>query len=280
MWKDYEEAVFREFKRVLHFKNVVIKKNIYVVGKDSGVKRQIDVCLEYMKDGQLDLTTVVECKYYSTKVNVKVVDSFIGFLEDIGADNGIIVTEKGFSKAAIERAHKGKNDIEVDILNMGELSQFQREAAFPYSGDYCLALSTPFGWIIDGMMRGFAPAIMYRRGISFEEATGKEKEWLYLQFWPKESEVATLDSLIEAQNKSLKDKDDRAEIQMTEVNGLPVRIAVLPSYPTPEVTVYREFDSFISFVVLFCPELFVDRDTKKVASMLKEAIPIHLKQER
>lgn len=77
--------------------------------------------------------------------------------------------------------HKGKNDIEVDIVSLGELRQFQAEGSIVCGGRNALAVSAPFGWIIDGTRRGFAPAVLYRRGIAFEDVTEKEKEWKGLQ---------------------------------------------------------------------------------------------------
>lgn len=277
-WKDYEEAVYEECQRVYHLRKAEIIKNTHIVGKESGVKRQIDVLIKLLNDDVVISTLIVECKHYGTKINVKIVDSFIGFLEDVGADKGIIVSEKGFSKAAIDRAHKGKDDIEVDILSLGEFQQFQSQGAFPYAGDSMLALSAPFGWIIDGTRRGFTPAVLYRRGFSFEEAAGKDKEWMYVQFWSKKSEIDTLENLIGFQNEYLKNHDEKAEINVFEKDGLTVLQAFLPTYPTPVITVFREFDWFIAFVVLYCPDCYIDRDTKKAVEMLNEAIPIHVEQ--
>lgn len=279
-WKEYETAVYEECQRVYYFRDAEIIKDTHIVGKYSGVKRQIDVLVKLLKDDVVTSTIIVECKYYGTKIDVKRVDSFIGCIEDVGADKGIIVSEKGFTKAAISRAHKGKDDIEVEIVSLGDLQRFQFQCAFPYAGDCALTLSAPFGWIIDGTRRGFAPAVLYRRGIQFDEATGKEKEWMYVNFWSKKTEMDTLVNLVEAQNESLRDQDERVEIIVYEEDGIIVRQAFLPSYPTPEITVFREYDWFIAYVVLFCPECYIDRDTKKAVEMLREAIPIHVKQER
>lgn len=275
-WKDYEEQVFQECLRVFYFKEVEIIKNSHIVGQYSGVKRQIDVLIRQLKDGNVVSTILIECKQYRQKINVKIVDSFIGCMIDVGADKGVIVSEEGFTKAAINRAHNGKEDIEVDIMSLGDLQQFQAQGAIPYSGENALAIASPFGWIIDGKWRGFAPAVFYRRGISFDEVAEKEKEWMYLQFWNKDSDEDTLPSLIEAQNQSLVEIDACADIRISEIDGLIVREAYLPSYPTPEVTVFREFDRFIAFLVLFCPEYYVKRDIKKAIGILMDAIPIRL----
>lgn len=279
-WKDYEYAVYEECKRVYHSYNAEIIKNTHIVGKYSEVKRQIDILIKLLEDDKATSTIIVECKHYGKKINVKIVDSFIGCLEDVDADKGIIVSEKGFTKAAISRAHKGKDDIEVDILNLGELQQFQSQFAIPYVGDSALLLSAPFGWIIDGTTRKFAPAILYKRGMPFDEVTRKEKEWMYIQFWNKKSDSDTLENLIKAQNESLRDQDNMADINVFEMDGLKIRKAFLPSYPAPETTVFMEYDRFIVFVVLFCPECYIERDTKKAVVMLKDALPIHMRQKR
>ena len=273
-WQEYEDAVFLECERVYHFRECEILKNTHIIGRYSGVKRQIDVLVRFFEGERIVSTMIVECKHYAQKINVKIVDSFIGCLDDLGADKGMIVSEKGFTKAAINRAHKGEDDIDVDILSLGELQQFQAAGAFPYSGENGLAIASPFGWIIDGTQRGFAPAVFYRRGISFEEVTEKEKEWMYLQFWSKNADVNTIKSLIDVQNESLTDADDRADIRVFEQDGLTIREARLPSYPTTEITVFREFDRFIAFLVLYCPEHFIKKDIKKAVDMLKEAMPI------
>ena len=276
-WQGYEEAVFQECERVYHFRNCEILKNAHLVGRYSGAKRQIDVLVRFIEGESVISTMLVECKHYAQKINVKIVDSFIGCLEDVGADKGVIVSEKGFTKAAINRAYKGKEDIEVDILSLGELQQFQFEGAFPYCGKHGLAIAAPFGWVIDGKRRGFAPAIFYRRGLPFEVVAEKEKEWMYLQFWEKEPDVDTVNSLIEVQNGTLRDYYESADIHVHEQDGLMVREARLSSCPTMEITVFREFDRFIAFLVLFCPDCYISKDTKKAIGILKEAIPINIR---
>lgn len=275
-WNDYEEEVFQECKRVYGPQGAEVIKNVYLEGRYSGVKRQIDVVIRQHKDGEAVSVCLVECKHYTHKINVKIVDSFIGCLEDVGADKGILVSEKGFSKAAINRAHKGKDNIEVDILSLGDLQQFQGYGAITYSGENALFIAPPFGWIIDGKHRIDALALFYRRGLSFDEATRKEREWMYLQFFTKDTENNTLESVVEFQNRQLKEKDGHAIIRMSELEGLTVREAYLPSYPTPEITVFREFERFVAFLVLFCSECYIQRNTYKAVLMLNKAMPMKM----
>lgn len=57
---------------------------------------------------------VFDCKKFNTKINVKTIDSMVGYMDDINANYGAIITCKGFSKAAINRA-KASN-IKLDII--------------------------------------------------------------------------------------------------------------------------------------------------------------------
>ena len=273
-WREYEDAVFEECERVFHFKEAEITKNTQIVGHISGSKRQIDVLVRLLKEGKPYCAIVVECKHYAQKINIKTVDSFVGFLKDVGAQRGILISDKGFTRGAINRAYNGEDNLVVDIMSLGELQQFQAYGAIVYSGKNALTIAPPFGWVIDGQRREFAQAVFYRRGISFKEATEKEKEWMYIKYWSKESENDTLDNLINIHNESLMAMDNQTEIVLSEIDGLKVRKAFVPSYPVPEVTVFREFDSFIAYVVLYCPVQYIDRDVRKIIDVFLDSIPI------
>ena len=277
-WEEYEDAVLDECRRVYEHKGADIKKNVHIKGILSGVLRQIDILVTFPL---LDYssTIVIEAKHYSRKVSVKIVESFMGFLEDLGIENGLIVTEKGFSKAATNRAIKGRGNVTVEILNLSELQQFQAEGAIVYSGEVGLVMPSAFGWVIDGTRRELFPAVFYQRGVRFEDATKREIEWMYIQFWDKCFNVETNRELENLQNDALLSEDPNACISHQEVNGLPVRIARLRNYPTPEITIYREFPEFIAFMVAYCPEEYVDRDIKKAVFMLGSAIPVHVRRE-
>lgn len=76
------------------------------------MKRQIDICVAgYLMN--VKIIGAFDCKYFSKKVNVKVIDSMVGFIDDIGADFGGVVTTKGFSEGAKNRAKNAKIDLRV-----------------------------------------------------------------------------------------------------------------------------------------------------------------------
>lgn len=69
------------------------------------------------------VTGPIECKYFNRKVDVSVVDGFIGFLEDIGAKLGIIITNNGFTPAAKNRA--AAKDTKIDIAGFVDIDQYE-----------------------------------------------------------------------------------------------------------------------------------------------------------
>ncbi|MBO5829150.1 MAG: restriction endonuclease [Paludibacteraceae bacterium] len=272
-WQDYEKIVLEECRRV--FRNADISHNVHIKGLYSKRMRQIDVLVQTDKG----TVYVVDAKKYGIKVDVKTVESFIGMVKDVGGNYGIIVSEKGFTKAAINRAHYGEDNIEIDILNLHELSMFQSEWAIPYAGNNGVIALAPFCWVIDGARRNNMVAVMYRRGFSFEEAA-KNKEWAYINFWDKSDEICTLDELISWQNSNLLCDNNNGTIEEICSDLIRIRIFNSPNYPTPEITLFREFDDFFLFVVLFSPNNMISKNIEKMKYFLINSTPIHVEQNK
>ncbi len=68
-----------------------------------GQKRQFDVVVRGKFAGQ-DILGVIECKDLSKKVGTPEIDAFVTKSQDINANLKIVVSRKGFSKPAIEKA--------------------------------------------------------------------------------------------------------------------------------------------------------------------------------
>jgi len=271
-WKEYESLVYEECKRVFH--HCEIQHNIHVDGLFSKRKRQIDI---QVCDQQGKLI-IIDAKKFDQKVNVKTVESFIGMVKDVGADKGIIVSEKGFSKAAINRAHYGEDNVEVDILNLRELSMFQSEWAITYAGKYGVVALAPFCWIIDGTRRDYMVATLYRRGFTFEEAT-QNKEWAYINFWDKDFDIGTMDELVAWQNANLLDADKDGIIQEDCSDSIRIRFFKSKKYPCTEITLFREFNGFILFVVLYSPDNMISKNVEKMKFFLLQAFPLNVVQQ-
>jgi Restriction endonuclease len=102
-WPAYERLV-GAVKRCLD-PDAEVKWNEKVPGIRSQHPRQLDIVVRG-RVGSSTAMVVVECKDYSTKkVDIELVDAFLGKLSDIGASKGILVTRVGFTKPALRRAH-------------------------------------------------------------------------------------------------------------------------------------------------------------------------------
>ncbi|MCA9620180.1 MAG: restriction endonuclease [Myxococcales bacterium] len=80
-----------------------IQHDVKVVGVRSGKKRQIDVAMRG-RIGSKAVLIVAECRNYKRAIDVPKIDAFVGFLDDVQADAGIMVTTVGYSDAALQRA--------------------------------------------------------------------------------------------------------------------------------------------------------------------------------
>lgn len=126
-WKEYESQIYLKYKS--YFPHCTVRYDDKVKGQFSKVNRQIDVSIRTKID-EFEIFGVVECKHFSKKINVKLVESFIGFLEDVKADFGYIITNKGFSKAAQNRADIKRIRLQiVEYVNLDE-SQFDLDELF------------------------------------------------------------------------------------------------------------------------------------------------------
>jgi predicted helicase len=101
-WRDYEKEIFQYFKTL--YPDCKISYDVKKKGKYSKQNRQIDVLVEATV-ADFPIILIVDAKYYSKKVDVKEVESFISMLEDLDAHQGLMVTALGYSDAAINRAY-------------------------------------------------------------------------------------------------------------------------------------------------------------------------------
>ncbi len=119
-WKQYEQYVYEIFRT--KYPEYSVERNLRIIGRITNQSRQIDIAIRGEFIGH-QLFAVVDCKYYSEKVDVKDVESFIGMLSDIGADLGILVTNKGYSEAAQKQAEASR--IKLDIVKIDEIDKYE-----------------------------------------------------------------------------------------------------------------------------------------------------------
>ena len=122
-----------EPKWLIYQKAVARLKNAYgdcevihdhkIVGRRSGIERQVDIHLSTKVGGKHGITVAVECRCYETKpVPIKDVDAFYGFLDDVGANKGVLISNTGFTEGAKKRADG--STVELEMLTFQEAEEF------------------------------------------------------------------------------------------------------------------------------------------------------------
>ena len=277
-WRKYEKEILEYFQETYPDTEILFDQKIQ--GKYSKVNRQIDILIEGEIAGY-QIRIAVDCKCFSKNIDVKQVESFCSMVEDIEAHQGILITKKGFSKAAINRAHYGNQKVELDIINFDELKKFQSFTAFPYVGHFSVIVPAPFGWFLDLVDKINSFASIHQRGLTLKEAQ-KRNEWMYMQFWVKEEPVVDIESLITIQNDNILQADSKSKFTYNNVlkrsDGCPtkIRIAEIPSYPALEITGFVEFEKHIFFIILFTPSELLSKNLRKLQHILKVAIPVKM----
>jgi tetratricopeptide (TPR) repeat protein len=276
-WRKYEKEIHDQFHEM--YPNAEITHNTTLLGRYSKTDRQIDILIVDYAAGER-FKIIVDGKYYSKRINVKEVEEFIGMMQDVGADKGLLITQKGYSQAALNRAHYDPSRIELDILNFLELKEFQAFGAIPYSGEHGVLMPSPFGWVIDINHTNGMLATLFQRGLTLDEA-GKNKEWMYVNIASKTPEIKDLQSFIELQENYVLENLPNAKFEYRtsirrEDAKTALRIININSYPTLEYTGFVEFDDFIFFCVLFTPIELIEKNIKKLEYILAKVRPIEI----
>ncbi|MDD4970620.1 MAG: restriction endonuclease [Paludibacter sp.] len=280
-WKEYEEEIFESFKSA--YPDADIKFDQRIQGRYSREERQIDILVEGRIAGR-KIRIVVDGKYYNKNIDVKHVETFISMVEDLEADQGILVTSKGYSKAAINRAYYGPLKIELDILSFDELKNFQGFGGITYSGRNGAILPAPFGWIIDGKRTKFAIATLYQRGTTLEKAQ-KAGEWIYMSICNYDEKIKNIDDLIKFQEEQTKYFHPTAtfnyEKSVTRNDGHTTILRKILRKETElyEYTGFVDFNKFSVFCVLFTPEELREKNVRKLEYVIENLKPVDVNLE-
>jgi hypothetical protein len=108
-WKQFEKKAF-EIQKSLSPANADVRYNDSIFGSDSKTDRQIDISIR-SRVGSYSILIVVECKDHKTPVDVTDVEGFITKLRDVRANKGVMISAKGFTKAATTLAEHHEVDL-------------------------------------------------------------------------------------------------------------------------------------------------------------------------
>ncbi|MFC3353709.1 restriction endonuclease [Sphingobacterium zeae] len=95
--KEYEKLIETLYRQLAP--NAIVTPNDSIVGRDSEVKRQIDVSIRY-KYAEIEHLIIIEAKDFNKPVNVKAIEGFASVIKEVGANKGVLISAKGFSQAA------------------------------------------------------------------------------------------------------------------------------------------------------------------------------------
>ena len=279
-WKEYEKEIFEHFKG--QYPNAEITLDAKKDGLFSKTKRQIDILIEQYVAGNRILIAI-DGKYFKKKVDVKAVESYISMLEDIGAHKGLLISKEGFTEAAYNRAHFGPTEIELEILNFKDLHSFQSHGAIPYVGNNGALVPSPFGWVVDGKTTPAWLTTLYQQGRTLNEAM-QDNEFMYIQFWDRRKDGASLDDLLKFQEEMFREADPKCSIEfLPTINRQDVktklRVANIINYPTPEYTGFVEFEDFIFFCVMFSPVNRSKSNIRKLENIMEAVLPIKIEHQ-
>jgi len=117
-WRKYEQQIFDILTK--SFVDCYFEFDDKIFGKYSKIDRQIDIAIRGTIGGN-KILGIIDCKYFGKNIDVKIVESFIGMIEDVKANFGIIITNKGFSKAAKNRTTL--KNLKLDIIEFDKLNE-------------------------------------------------------------------------------------------------------------------------------------------------------------
>lgn len=120
-WEDYEQRVYKKLKETYPEAEKIIYDE-RIKGKISQTSRQIDVLAEHSILGE-KIRIVFECKLYQGKIDVKAIESFKVFIEQVNADKGVLISKVGFTKGA-ENTAKHFN-ISLKVISEKDLENYE-----------------------------------------------------------------------------------------------------------------------------------------------------------
>ena len=189
--KDYETSVANYL--VNNNPDFLVRYNRFIKGRYSQIKRQIDILL--INDKR---KIIVECKYYNKKVNIKVIEEFISFLDDVEVNEGLLITNIGVSKSVIKRI--SESEINIKILNEKDLEKYSLTALIPYERNRAIFIYEPYGWQSIGAVPELHSCCVFIPLGSSLENYDLEGNFLYLNLF---DEGYSIDVSIDSEIKSI-----------------------------------------------------------------------------
>jgi hypothetical protein len=121
-FREYENGVADVLASIVG-ESATVERNVRLPSRSDGRHRQIDVLVTGTVFGLPDTRLVVDCKHWKKAVDKPAVEAFIGLVEDVGADMGLLVSAAGVTGSAVNRARTSRG-IRVKPLSITELARW------------------------------------------------------------------------------------------------------------------------------------------------------------
>lgn len=118
-WKEYQEEA------AIFFRSLGLEANTDVTLQGVRTKHDIDVLVKSRHAG-FEVTWIVECKHWASKVYKLHVLALREIVNDLGADRGILLAEQGFQSGALEAAALTN----VHVTSLAELGKTASNEVF------------------------------------------------------------------------------------------------------------------------------------------------------
>ncbi len=146
-WRVYERFVAKLITNQ-NDSEITVVPNARLVGSITGVKRQIDVLLDYRYGDKIEKRVIVDAKHHKRQIDVKQVEAFEGMMKDVRASRGILVCPHGHTKAALKRA---QDAITIQLVPLSAL-----ESLDLMSWDACANPKCKKGFVLWDTTPGFS----------------------------------------------------------------------------------------------------------------------------
>jgi hypothetical protein len=254
-WKEYEDQVLQYFQE--RFPQALIKKNAQLPGRLSKTNRDIDILIESQIFGH-SIQIAIECKNWSSKLDVADVGVFIDRLKDVGISKGVIVSKLGYTNSAHQRA-RSEIELQLQVLDFENMPEFYGFYGFPYRGDLGAIVSAPNGWVVNSNISNelLIDMLCYIHPFEYSHVEAqKKKQFMYFQIYPIVDDY-DLEKTLLWQGSTIQQKDNTCDIEYWKEDTLNGSVAYRKIQSTvkeyTEFTAGVESEDFFAYCVYTVP---------------------------
>ncbi len=198
------------------------------------------------------------------------VEQFLGMLRDLRVSKGVIMTTRGYTKTALKRAERESSDIDLRILSVEQLSEYQGlNWAIPFEGEVGAVVAIPSAWVLDNEQRSHHTDtphfVTYPLGHTRASALAG-RAFIYGKIILKWKDAPTMEAIAELHEQRViaqyPDANfqrlpqlERQSLEDRDPSQTLFRVGhIHTGYRGPEYSIYIDHPKGVLLLVLYCPE--------------------------